>query len=136
MKLMALIAAIVCTLNAHSGIFVSRIGYTEENNVNIPFFAAGAVMMGAGLVMFPNFKVLAVALVILDEEVNANELSAGLQKSFPEINDLSLVDELAELAMLKADSNFIQLDPQDVTAILERSDLSTAQINRIATILK
>ena len=79
----------------------------------------------------------AVALIVLDEEVDTNnEISFGLEAKFPMINDKTIFDDLASMIQDKVstikntqEEVKIKLEEQDVRVVLERLDSTGIESN-------
>lgn len=79
-----------------------------------------------------------VNLLVFNEEVDARNIDTVMTKMFPEVNDMSVIKDLsdavlAEYESLPADGAKVEVrvSPEMTKSILERSDLSSKQIQNI-----
>lgn len=155
MKRSLLVAlALMFSLSSQAGIIIGIssffVGAIATNNDNEALANAGAIGMPVGTLVSLSGIVMAmrsnsvsstaVFLIFLNEKSDLHEIEKSLVKSFPEINDMSIVADLAHEIRSQVSNveglQYIALDEIVVERILERSDLSQAQVSKIVTALK
>jgi hypothetical protein len=129
---------------AEAGIILVGTGVTlaaTGNSEGLGAVALGGFFAGMMIVPFVAAATGPIAWIVLEEKLeNTDGIATKLSKLYPEINDYSVAQELAdeifnEYLANKDDSGVtnIKLSKELTRSILERSDLTPSQIEKIAT---